>query len=271
MEVRKTLTKIIDEYDSDAYYILLSGGLDSQSLLFSALELGKTVIVVSFTRDDYDSRDFIAARSIAEKLQLEFIPVYLPTTLDDVKRYTLMLSKTYNCTSKTEFECTYPMYFAYNAIRDHAVGHKPVILSGAGADFYYVLSKNGVINFKDDPDTFRAEKFSKANACQQMQHAILQEDTGVRLLAPYRNMEIFNLFKGSTWDECNLPMQKNHVRTQYKDDLIAGHYYPHRAYQVGKNGISDMFKQLVDSDWNIKNWKTATGIFNAVNKGDISE
>jgi asparagine synthetase B (glutamine-hydrolysing) len=268
MQIRKTLNKIIDKHDTDTYYLLLSAGLDSQSLLFSALELGKNVIVVSFTRDDRESRDFKKAKAIAETLGLEFIPVYLPTSLSDIKKYTLMLSNTYECKGKTEFECTYPMLFAYKAIKEHSTS-VPVILSGLAADCFYVLSKNGIIHFKDEPDAFREKVFFKENYCQKRQHEILKKEFDIQHVMPYLSMEMFNLFKGVSWNECNTPKQKNHVRDQYKDELIENHYFPHRSYQSGDNGISDLFKQLVDSDWNIKNWKSAVGIFNAVTKGEI--
>jgi asparagine synthetase B (glutamine-hydrolysing) len=268
MQIRNTLSKIIGEHDTDTYYLLLSAGLDSQSLLFSALELGKKVIVVSFTRADRESRDFKIAKAIAGKLELEFIPVYLPTSLSDIKKYTLMLSTQYECKSKTEFECTYPMYFAYKAIREHSAT-TAVMMSGLGADCFYVLSKNGIIHYKDDPDTFREQTFLKENYCQKRQHAILKKEFDIQHIIPYISTEIVNLFKGVSWDECNTPMQKIHVRDQYKDELIEKHYFPHRSYQSGDNGISDLFKQLIDSDWNTKNWKSAVGIFNAVTNGEI--
>ena len=125
MEIRKTLTNIINKVDTNKFYLLLSAGLDSQSLLFSALESGKEVVVVSFTRDDHESRDFKKARAIAEKLKLEFLPVLLPSTLDDIKKYSLILSSKYECKGKTEYECTYPMIFAYRKIKEHANVKKP--------------------------------------------------------------------------------------------------------------------------------------------------
>ena len=62
IEIRKTLNILINNIKDEPIYVLLSGGVDSQSVLFSALELKKKVIVVSFTIDNHLSRDFLSAK-----------------------------------------------------------------------------------------------------------------------------------------------------------------------------------------------------------------
>lgn len=268
MKIRKTLNNIINEIDDNTIYLLLSSGLDSQSLLFSALEMNKNVVVVSFTRNDYESRDFKIAKAMAKKLKLEFLPVYLPTTIQEIANYSIILAKKYKCKTKTEFECTFPMIFSYKEISNHAK-RKAIIVSGLGADCYYVLSKKGILHYKNKPDEFRNMTYKKENYCQVNQHNILKKEFDIEHCIPYFDKRIFDLFKGSTWDECNRPKQKYHVRDQYKKDLIPNHYFNHTNYQLGDSGIADLFSNLINTSWNTKNWKSVTGVYNAIVKGDI--
>lgn len=265
--IRKTLNEIISEVKTETVYLLLSSGLDSQSLLFSSLEIGKKVVVVSFTREDHDSRDFKKAKSMASHLGLEFLPVYLPHSLEDIKKYSLVLADKYKCKTKSEFECTFPMIFTYSKIKEHLNCKKGTIVSGLGADCYYVLSKKGILHFKDDPDTFRLNTYSKENYCQKRQHQILKKEHDIEHLIPYLDSRVFDIFKGKSWVECNKPMQKNDVREQYKDDLIKGHYYLHTNYQLGDSKIAKSFEVLLESDWNTKGWKSVVGIYNSLQNG----
>lgn len=270
IQIRKTLNNVIGRIENERVYVLLSSGLDSQSLLFSSLELNKDVVIVSFTLKNKESRDFKKAKSIAEKLNLEFLPVYLPSDIKTLSQHVLSLANKYKCKSKTEFECTYPMLFAYKEISNHANG-KATIVSGLGADCFYVLSKRGILHFKDKPDEFREATFFKENYCQKLQHEILMEEYNLEHVMPYLSMDVFNLFKGTTWEECNKPQQKNPVREQYKDELISGHFFKHTNFQLGDSGIADSFTQLLDTEWNFNNWKSVIGIYNAVVSGKIDK
>ena len=209
--LRKTISSLVDDVDSDLVYVLTSGGLDSQSIIFSALEVGKQVVIVSFTTQGHESRDFKSAKKIAMKLDLLFLPVIIPTDLETIKRDSYTLGNELECRTKSEYECTHPMIYAYDVISQHADG-KAYILSGLGADCFYVLSKKGKIHYSHRPDEFRYMTFNKENYCQRRQHVILEEKYNCVMVTPYLTDDIYNLFEGTTWDECNRPKQKNHVR-----------------------------------------------------------
>lgn len=267
--IRKTINNIIQkEVSDDTVYILLSAGVDSQSVLFSCLELNKKVIVVSFTREDHDSRDFLCAKNIAEKLKLEFIPVYLPTNLSVISENLLYLKNTFDCKLKTDYECMFPMVLAYQAIEKHS-GGGATIVSGLGADTYYLLSKKASIHYKDRPDVYRDMLYFNPNYSQRCKHEQLSKTLGFNHVMPYFRDDVYNLFKGKSKKEVNFPLEKNDVREQYKDELIPKLHFKHTSFQKGDSGISDLFIPLVESDWNIKNWISITGIYNALSRGDI--
>lgn len=273
ISIRKTINKILEnELTSETVYVLLSAGVDSQSVLFSCLELGKKVIAVSFTRDDHESRDYLCAKNIAEKLELEFISVPLPTDVKTISEKILVLAKDYGCKLKTDFECMYPMLIAYDAIKKHANGSKDInITSGLGADTYYLLSKRAILHFRDKPDVYRDLLYFDPNYSQRCKHEKLCSNEGFNHVMPYFRDDVYNLFKGKSKKEVNFPLEKNDVREQYKNDLIDKLYFEHTSFHKGDSGISDMFKLLLETEWNIdKKWKSVVGIYNAVHKGIIS-
>lgn len=266
--IRKTLTEILDkESTNDTIYILLSAGIDSQSVLFSCLELGKKVVVVSFTREDHESRDFICAREIAKQLQLEFIHVSLPTDVKNMSQTLLDLANNYDCKLKTDFECMYPMIYAYKAIEKHAIENniKDInITSGLGADTYYLLSKKASIHYKNRPDVYRDLLYFNPNYSQRCKHEKLCKDKGFNHVMPYFRDDVYNLFKGKSKAEVNTPKEKNDVREQYKDELIEDLLFKHTSFQKGDSLISDMFSILLETEWNVNNWRSVTGIYNAL-------
>lgn len=80
--------------------LCLSAGTDSAALLFALLEANKTIKAYSFSLDDRESKDIIAARQLANKYNIEFVPVMLSTNLDNLKQDILILHNKFRCTKK---------------------------------------------------------------------------------------------------------------------------------------------------------------------------
>ena len=160
------------------------------------------------------------------------------------------------------------MLYIYKTINSHSNG-KGIMLSGIGADCYYVLSKKGMIHYKSNPDAYRELLFNNPNYSQRLQHKMLEKKYNIKHYMPYFDKSVFKLFRGASLAECNKPKQKNPVKTQYEKELIKGTYFNHTIYQKGDSGISNMFTKLLDTEWNIKQWKSIVGIYNAVSKKEI--
>lgn len=275
MKIRNTINNILkNELTNDSVYIFLSGGVDSQSVLFSCLDLNKKVTIVSFTIDGYESRDFLCAKNIAKKLNIDFLPVILPIDLNSISTKIIEMAKNFDCKLKTDFECFYPMLFAYEAIIQDAKekGNNNINLtSGLGADTYFLLSKKASIHYKDRPDEYRDLLYFNPNYSQRSKHEELCKMLNINHVMPYFRDEIYNLFKGKTKKEVNYPLEKNDIRENYKNELIDKLHYKHTSFQKGDSGISIMFTKLLTSEWNINNWKSVTGIYNAVVKGSITK
>ena len=269
--IRKMITSILKkDLKHETVYVLLSGGIDSQSVLFSSLSLKKKVIVVSFTPAGHESTDFKSAKKIADTLSLDFLPVYLPTDLDTVSSTLIFLHKEYQCKKKTDFECMYPMHFAYQSIKDHAQNNDYSITSGLGADIYFLLSKKACIHYKNKEDEYRQLLYSDKSYSQRNKHEHYCEKNNVNHVMPYFYEDVFNLFKGTTKDQCNKPRQKEPIVSQYEDDIIENSYFKHSSFQKGDSKIELIFTPLLDTEWNTKNWVSITGIYNSIAKNIIT-
>jgi asparagine synthetase B (glutamine-hydrolysing) len=91
--------------------VATSGGIDSSSVVMSALDVGKEVRVYSFTFGKHFSSDFEAARKLAYQFDLIFTPVWLPTERDEIVETVKHLIKNVGCKKKTAIECLFPFYY----------------------------------------------------------------------------------------------------------------------------------------------------------------
>ena len=125
----------------------LSGGVDSHCALFSCLEVGLKPHVFSVHLEGTDSRDVKAAERTAKEFSLPFTKVVLPSNLEQLKKDVISMAK-FGCTSKTDFECFWFMWYMLPAIKESGC---KVLYTGHGADSLYCLSRKANQHFKDNP------------------------------------------------------------------------------------------------------------------------
>jgi len=81
---------------------------------------------------------------------------------------------------------------------------------------------------------------------------------------------MFDLFVDTSYEQLNKPKKKQWILDACPKEFQENKFY-HANYQKGDSLISDNFLQLLQSDWNIKNYKITTGIFNAIKRGEIKQ
>ena len=139
LRIDKILMQNIEETVPDEKVaLLLSGGVDSMSVGFSAHRLGKKITAYSFKTDEHDSYDYNKAQEVAEAMGWDFVGTVVPTSNLKEDFYRLLEM---GCIKKTHFECVYPFLYLYPTIKEKYV------LSGWAADGYYGVSKKAIINF----------------------------------------------------------------------------------------------------------------------------
>ena len=75
--LKEILESEAKQYKDNSVGVLLSAGVDSQSVLFSLLSVGNKPVVYSFTLDNHESKDYLKAKEVARKFNLKFVPIIL--------------------------------------------------------------------------------------------------------------------------------------------------------------------------------------------------
>lgn len=262
--VYSILIDLASKVDDNYIGVFASGGIDSWSVVFSLLEVGKSVHIYSFTLDNKESYDFLKSMELAKLYDLKFTPIILSTDLDVLKSDILFLHNQFNAYKKVEYECLWPFLHGYKRVEETTVG------SGLCADGYFCISKSGCLHYKDNIDVFRKNYFNN-NGSQYKNHFMMAKYYKKNLFMPYKSNVMFDFFSGKTWDECNKPRQKQLIYDSFDKKFEIGKFKKHLNLHLGDSGISEHFDKLLQTDWNIHNYKSVTGIFNAVNRGELNE
>lgn len=243
--VRDLISAQLKNIDGD-FVISTSGGMDSCSVLISALELGYKPIILSFTLDDRLSHDFRCARLIARHYELAFMPVYLPTNKKIILENVKHIIKKYGASKKTAIECLYPRLHALMTVANAGI---KTFVTGDAADGHFALSKKAMIHFKEPKEKFqqfRKDYFANPDAAQVQTINKMAKDLRIKVITPYFNQEVFNLFSDCSWSDLNKPRQKEAVRKHYPE-LDKFKIKIHTNLQLGDSGIAQTVGEAVRS------------------------
>lgn len=261
-DVLKVLMHYARSVPDDTVAVLLSGGIDSSSVLFSLLASGKKVAAYAFMLDGKLSTDFALARRNAATFGCTFTPIFLPTDLLTLKANLLTL-KGIGARKKTDYECGWPMLHAYAQIKER------VVASGMGADGHFCISKKGMLHWRHRIDEFRLALYNSKTYAQAPIHAALALRYGKKVLTPYLTPEMRAEFLGTSWMEVNKPKQKQPILSAFPAEFRRIKVLPHVNLQLGDSGIAEHFTKLLSTDWNLRGYKSVRGIYNSLNLGAL--
>lgn len=254
-DIRALLTAWAETIDDKKVAVLLSGGVDSAALVFALQEAGKQVTAYTFTLEGRVSTDFSRARKLCDAFAVEFVPVFLPrcleTLLTDLKQLKRIGAK-----KKTDFECGWPMLYAYAAAKEKTVA------SGMGADGHFCISKKGMIHYRSRIDEFRIGLYRNTTYAQQHIHKRLAEQYNKRCELPFLQGQMQTAFLGTTWEQVNKPRQKQSILSAFPSQFARVGALPHTNLQLGDSGIAEHFAALLKTNANTKGHKSVVGIYN---------
>tara|TARA_R110001592_G_scaffold136862_1_gene354360 strand:+ start:1260 stop:2060 length:801 start_codon:yes stop_codon:yes gene_type:complete len=260
--IRKVLTYIIEKIKDENVAIAFSGGIDSLSILYTCMDLKKKITLYSFTLDNHVSTDFSSARRFAKYYNINFVPIFLPTDINTIKN-DLRFIKTLGAIKKTDFVCSWPMLHLYKNIKEN------ILINGLGADGHFCISKKGMIHYKDKIQEFRDGLFLNENYAQKLINIKMAKYYNKTTIIPYLEKQMIKEFKDTTWDSINKPRQKQATLNNYKDYFSRIKVRNHINLQLGDSKIEKNLEQLINSDWNVNNYKSIVGIFNDLNRGIV--
>jgi hypothetical protein len=229
-----------------------SVGIDSASLVLSALDIGKQVSIISFTLEDRRSKDFLGAKKLADIFDLQFIPIFIPTNSNEIFKTVIHIVRTLTAAEtkydiklrKTTIECILPWLFVFEVMAKHQLSN---LVTGLSADGHFGLSKKAMIHYKEPKQKFqqfRSEYFSKPDVAQTKSLPLFGLRYGVNVLSPYFNKEVFDLYVDAEWSQLNKPRQKEAIRKEFPTlDGICEN--KHTNYQLGDSGIAELVGKVV--------------------------
>jgi len=249
--------------------VFLSAGVDSNAILSAFLLNGIKPAVLSFCLDGKPSTDFRSAQDTAKKENLEFIPVFLPTDLDQIVEDLKFLISNCYLKKKAELEAFWPCLYGIRAAHEAGVR---VIANGLTAGGLFGDDRNCSIRGAgadgDDAtwlDEIRAEKFAKENYGQRWAWNVITGERLIEVISPYRDARFREILKGHSWQSCNKPLQKQPLRDAFPE-MNKYKIKKHTNLQLGDSGISELFAQLVEHPINKTGALSVVGIYNSIAK-----
>lgn len=291
--VRDVITETITVVPKDeTIAIPLSGGIDSNSVLLSAIEANRNVHAFVFYLNE-DSKDLMAARHNAHQLNIPITEIKIPSNIETLSEDLLTLHSVYGAIKKTDYECGLPLLYLYKAVADAGLKY---IAMGLEAEYYFdnlmrMDGRKSQRKFAYENPLDRAQviqtMLENGEMCgQQKIHDLLCEEYEIQLIAPYISQAMLNTFielslievpmtatepPATPWKHSGL--NKRATRRAYREDIEKYDLIINKAanYQV-ESGIREyLAEKLLNSEWNLRDSRSTSAVYNSINKGLIKE
>jgi len=268
--IRDGLQKGLLSFD-DKSVVLLSGGVDSSSIVAHLVENGITPSCLTFGLSGRDSLDIRSAKAITKYYGLTHHIIKIDRArLEPLVRQTIGIIKT---SRKTHVQCALPLIptcelmleLGYNsAYVGYAIGD--VLPCGRKASVAY--SSGGDKSWCE----WRKNKFDTSNKNKNSSYISMDaifKHFNLSMVDPYRNNHIRELVNFS-YDELMKPKQKIILIKAYPNFFVSGggFYRKQASYQV-ISGMREWHDTLLSTQLNKRKLKSIVGIYNDILKGMI--
>lgn len=243
--------------------VMFSGGLDSLSVLLSALELGYEVKLYTFHLKGVISKDLETARKVSKHYKLELHEVEISDDLDLLIDDLKYLIKTHDLKKKTQFQVMHPMKHLCEAIEEDYV------LSGLEADTLYgnTRSMRKTITCESDFKNIRSKYiYDENNASYSFIRNELANNNKT-FVAPYKqSSEIISYFLNLESKDLCFGKQKKQTYEAFKTEIDNLSLYRRSSNMQINSGIREFHDLLLQTDLNQKNFKSVIGVYNQLIK-----
>lgn len=274
-EWREALVETVRPYAEAKLPLLLSGGVDSGTLLAACLELGHHPKCYAYTLhwpsspDHGLSDDFIAARRAARSAGCEFEGVRIPRTFERLEEDVREVIDLLRVSRKTSVQCAHPMLHLFRAI---SAGGAERIIAGTGGvvldgrSVMVLLAEEGEEAVRELRREKLQDRSNPETATGQMH--ILGEKLGVTLEEPYSENPSLDVGLSIDLAEMNRGprgfRQKGIAVRAYPQYWMApGRYQGATPLQVG-GGVREWHEDLLDSPLNPGGAKRVIAIYNRI-------
>lgn len=286
-KLKKSLRGTVKKEAVGSYGIALSGGVDSCSILAEMLGQGLRPVVVSYTPSTHESTDFKMARNTAAQHDLEFIRAIVDMSAEALEANARELVG-HGYRSKLEVECLAPLLTILGTAAKAGVA---TLFTGDQSDGFFInnnwMSRNfdrarGIPGYlrkhvSEDEDAWRIDQlrdiyWNEDRSCSASVQK-LGAAAGVSVVVPYRDEKIREAFRGTHWNEVNLPRYKEPIRLAYSEWFETGKILvldkPVNLHRGDSYFAETMGRTLMDAPHLAGPWKTPAGLYGAMFRGDV--
>ena len=243
--------------------VMFSGGLDSLSVLLSAVELGYDVKLYTFHLEGIISKDLETARKVSKYYNLKLQEVTIPADVDLLISDLTELIKKHDLKKKTQFQVMHPMKYLCNAIEENYV------LSGLEADTLYgnTRSMRKTIACESEFKNIRHKYiYDEDNASYSFIKNELKSNNKT-FIAPYKqSSEIINYFLNLESKDLCFGKQKKQTYEAFKTEIDNLSLYRRSSNMQINSGIREFHDLLLQTNLNQKNFKSVVGVYNQLIK-----
>ncbi len=276
-EIRTLLKEAIKETigEETEVGLLLSGGLDSLSVLLGCLDLGIKPICYTFYLSNHESDDLKSVRRLKEIYNLKVVEVCLDVEKIDLYKDVKTIIKEYQNDphaiqhKKTFIQCYHPMTYIAPIIKE-----KVVLTAFLADDLQFAGRKRNLLGRDTSPEgvkklyQHRLDEVNNPSDGSMKQIIDLFSRYNITLVDIYHIQSIVDFFLEQDFLTCTKPKEKNIIYEAYQEDLDKYNIKRiHSSYQV-----NSMIREWHDNVFlhnptiNMNNNKAIVGVYNRMFK-----
>lgn len=241
--------------------LMLSGGVDSGTILAALLELGETPHCFAFRLGREDSGDSAMAKRMASTFDLRFTLVEIERDQETLVRDSKEVIRLLGASKKAQVQCGQPVMLMAKSMRVRGysraiVGTGAVVMDDRRVSV--ILSQYG----EDAARVYRESKFNDryTDCGTGAMHAIARI-CGVPLEEPLSDDPVKSYGLSLSFGEMNWPKQKGIALRAFPQFWSQGFYRSNSPLQVN-SGIRAWHDTLLDSEENTNGSRAVVGIYN---------
>lgn len=242
--------------------LLLSGGTDSLTVLWSLLDLGVHPMCYSFYLQGKVHTDVVAAKLACETWGLPLRVVQIPRSslLEDVK---VLIGK-FAATRKTLVQCAHPLLHLLPEIAEEQV------FTGLTADDWWGSSKSDAIHCARNYTEFQRRRRARLQDVETSGYALwrrIAETYGKHLCVPYRSAEVTSWMLSRTWEQLNRPKQKQAALDAFRAEYSRVAIYRRNCNLQCGSGIREWHETLLSHPCNVNRRTNVVALYKDIAAG----
>ncbi len=246
---------------------MLSGGVDSATVLAALLAIDRPPRCFTFTLGRYESEDLASARAMCRELDLDHQVVRIPQDAlvleRDVRRLVRIVGP-----RKTWVQCGHPYLYVVPQLAEY--GYHGVYVGLFGDDLWGT-GRRVMSGWRRLGDTWAREERNKKLALLLVDDGgeLVAQSLGAEMLDPFTDEGVMQFLIARSFTEMHVPRLKSLAIGAFPEFWSRGAWYREPLnYQIGA-GIRAWHDTLLTSPLNRRGNRAVVGIYNDLSVGRV--